>query len=387
MAVLDARAARTAFDMFDIFTRPAKNIESSSTLYAYDTASDTVRAPRPEGFALLGRGITVDSNDHPTGGIITQARIDIDNNGAIDVTISSFTASLRTMVGGDNPFWRSMLAGNDVIYGPSTHGGVVFGDFRVSTGNVTAGNDSMSGAGPNLMLIGDADTTGRGTFNGGNDIIVATSIRGTSTIIGDVHRSYLTDFHGGDDRLAGSDTRGDLIVGDLRLVGSDAVCGDDIINGRGGNDEIYGDTQAARFHEGGFGVNHTIDFGNDRINGGAGNDTIFGDGFGADAGSTGGQDVIEGGTGDDTMTGGLGADRFIFRADADHDVVTDFEDDIDQLEISASYGFANADEVADAATADGNDAVINLSPDDTIRLTGFLAAHTINDLRDDIIIF
>ena len=66
--------------------------------------------------------------------------------------------------------------------------------------------------------------------------------------------------------------------------------------------------------------------GNDLLDGGAQNDTI-------DGGA--GDDTILGGNEDDLLTGGAGADVFAFRllGEKSDDVITDFEDGVDFLDV------------------------------------------------------
>ncbi|MDA7426664.1 M10 family metallopeptidase C-terminal domain-containing protein [Thalassococcus lentus] len=48
-----------------------------------------------------------------------------------------------------------------------------------------------------------------------------------------------------------------------------------------------------------------------------------------------GDDTIDAGAGSDTVTGGSGADVFVVGPDTDRLVITDFEDGIDQIDVSA----------------------------------------------------
>ena len=77
---------------------------------------------------------------------------------------------------------------------------------------------------------------------------------------------------------------------------------DDIIRGRGGNDDIFAGA------------------GDDEIHGGSGNDTI------------------NAGSGTDIVTGGSGADVFVIDANSETVIITDFEDGVDQIDVSA-FGF------------------------------------------------
>lgn len=78
--------------------------------------------------------------------------------------------------------------------------------------------------------------------------------------------------------------------------------------------------------------------GNDTMRGNGGADLLMGDG-GADQlfGGT-GQDTLSGGTGNDRLTGGGGADTFLMRhAQAGQDVITDFEDGLDRIDITGGF--------------------------------------------------
>lgn len=103
--------------------------------------------------------------------------------------------------------------------------------------------------------------------------------------------------------------------------------GRDLMRGNGGNDRLFGDGAA------------------DRLFGGAGQDKLKG-GSGADK--------IEGGTGADTSAGGGGADQFRFAIGDGADVITDFADGLDQIDVlSGATSFA-----AITVTSVGGDTVL-----------------------------
>ena len=43
--------------------------------------------------------------------------------------------------------------------------------------------------------------------------------------------------------------------------------------------------------------------------------------------------MLDGGSGDDVLTGGLGADQFLFRSTSGDDILTDFQDGTDRIRI------------------------------------------------------
>lgn len=78
----------------------------------------------------------------------------------------------------------------------------------------------------------------------------------------------------------------------------------DVINGQGGNDQIDGLS------------------GDDWLRGGAGDDNLLGNN---------GDDILVGGVGRDNVIGGEGYDRFILEPNAGIDIITDFQDNQDQI--------------------------------------------------------
>ena len=250
-----------------------------------------------------------------------------------------------------------------------------------------------------LTATGQAETTLLG--RGGDDMLNGINLKGAVTAYGG----------SGTDTIWGGD-QADWLNGGGHYAG-DAVPADtlddggDYIDGGGGNDHIYGNSQIAI-----QGAADGADFihggdGSDYVNGNAGNDTIYGD-AGTDrlyGGS--GNDVIDGGTGDDhingnkgnddirggdgndqllggqgndwltggngfdTLTGNAGNDTF-FVADSGHfsasgpdaghtDVITDFQDGQDKISLNAGLtavlhpgtanDFAGAVAMADTALA------------------------------------
>lgn len=182
--------------------------------------------------------------------------------------------------------------GSDRLYGGAGRDSLAgeAGDDRAYGG---AGNDSLNGGTDNDRLYGDA----------GND-----------QMRGDAGADQLSG-GAGDDRLYGGATT-DFLIGGLdndRLYGG---LGNDRLTGDAGADSLAGEA------------------GNDRLYGGAGNDRLYG---GADS------DRIDGGAGNDLLTGGLGGrDVFVFTADAGRDVIADFDNVGDRIDLR-SYTATSAE--------------------------------------------
>lgn len=97
------------------------------------------------------------------------------------------------------------------------------------------------------------------------------------------------------------------------------------------------------------------------VDGGAGHDELIG-GFAGD--------VLAGGAHDDELTGGYGRDVFVFRkADAESDdVITDFEDGIDRIDVS-DFGFSDVSEIG--VEQRGDDVVLTFAEDNSVTLLDF----------------
>lgn len=152
---------------------------------------------------------------------------------------------------------------------------------------------------------------------GGNDIIASLEEQLSASVV--LYSGATIQGGNGNDTLLGGGGR-DRISG-----GRD----DDFITGAYSKDTLAGGSG-----------NDTIDGGrgHDFIEGGRGNDVLIGDN---------GFDTLDGGSGDDHLTGGRGADEFRFKKSSGNDTITDFDADVDMINISgitnlAEIGFAQS---------------------------------------------
>lgn len=130
------------------------------------------------------------------------------------------------------------------------------------------------------------------------------------------------------------------IEGDDNANNLNGTRNDDEIRGRGGADRLTGRR------------------GDDELRGDEGNDTLDG-GAGADR--------LRGDKGNDMLTGGADADRFTFNRQGGNDVVTDYDDAQDRLDVT-NFRFASGQDVVDRAEQVGADVVITLADGVTITL-------------------
>ena len=226
----------------------------------------------------------------------------------------------------------------DDLGGSTTDTPHVDQDARFGDGSA---NDLRGGQHGDL-LIGDG---GDDTLTGGAGRDVLSGGDGEDRLDGGIGRDELWG-DGGGDLLRGGN-------GDDFLAGGD---GDDLLKGGAGDDRLFGQV------------------GDDTLDGGRGNDVL--DGSAVD--SRGETDVLDGGHGNDTLagdgadrlTGGSGADRFLFRADgssegpsdrAENEVplITDFEPGIDVIEITWADPGGEDPAVEMRPSGDGTDIVLN----------------------------
>ena len=208
--------------------------------------------------------------------------------------------------------------GNDTVFGGD-------GDDRL-IGN--AGEDELIGGDGNDHIVGGADNDtldgqngddflagggGSDTINGGD---------GADNIFGNGSNDFI-DGEAGNDIIQGNS-------GDDFLLGGD---GNDTILGGNGDDLIFGDSGLSE-----------SDIGDDFISGGNGDDLIFADGGDDTIDGGAGDDSLFGGAGNDFIIGGNGSDIFAFAHGDDHDVISDFQDGYDKIDLS-DFGFNSFDDI------------------------------------------
>lgn len=125
----------------------------------------------------------------------------------------------------------------------------------------------------------------------------------------------------------------------------DAGEGTDTANGANGDDVLFGGS-GDDFLSG--------DQGNDKLNGGSG------------------ADDLAGGRGRDVLTGGADADTFIFANNGGNDTITDFEDGLDQIDLSAIGALTEFNELS--ITQVGGNVIIDLDGNNDLTLIGVNAS-------------
>ncbi len=185
--------------------------------------------------------------------------------------------------------------------------------FDRDGGDVLRGGD-----GGDRYFIYDASTVVEETGIGGIDLVRSTV---THTIANDVERLILAG-------SADIDGTGNLLDNVIS-----AGNGSNILSGLGGNDRLSS-AGGNDISDGGEGADTVFGgAGDDTLLGGEGDDFLYGEsGFDVLDGGD-GNDRLFGGGSSDTLTGGTGADQFVFQGAWGFDVVTDFEDGADRMNL------------------------------------------------------
>lgn len=288
----------------------------------------------------------------------------------VDVVVGDVRSGLlASFIGGNDTLLGN--AGNDTEFGDAVSLDLLTTGFT----NGRGGDDTLNGNADNDVLIGDVGNIRSGHFQGGNDALFGGL--GDDRLVGDFNQvGAAAVVAGGDDFLDGGfgndtieggqglDTAGfgadlaavtvDLAAGSATGQGTDVLVaieniqgsalgdtlrgngggndifggdGNDLIEGREGNDQLIGEAG-----------NDTIDggSGSDFMTGGAGDDVLRG-GAGDDAliGGT-GNDRLSGGSGGDVLTGADGADFFGLALGGGTDLVIDWIDGVDRIDVSAT---------------------------------------------------
>jgi len=345
-----------------------------------------------EGFRIDG----ADSNDK--SGSAVSAAGDINGDGLADI-----------LVGG--PSANGSAGESNVIFGTAEPGAIVG----------TSGNDTLNGNGQNnTMILGAGDDV----FNAGagDDVVRGGAGRDTGSLGSGDDLAFggagddILNGSLGDDVLFGEDGTDRLILGggadaalggdgtDLIFERADQLgIGDQLFGGLGVNDTlvvlssgvldltsltVFNGIERVRVAANqqitstdddlnwtgrsgaeNYGLGDGRDIvraggGADIISGGGGNDTIL---------AQGGDDIIQGGAGTDRIVGSVGADTFVFAPGMQIDIIFDYADGTDQLDVSA-FGFTNftTDVQPRIDTVNGK-AVLDLANGDRVILNGVSA--------------
>ncbi|RMF35170.1 MAG: hypothetical protein D6754_13675 [Alphaproteobacteria bacterium] len=311
------------------------------------TSTGTLASTGQGGLTIFGTGKDQSVAIHGTAVSYGGSPIHMTGDNAL-VTIGSTGVLQVVTIGGVAPPTISCQGFNATV----VNDGSVIGGWAVDIGQGDVMNTGLIQS--TLFAAVQIESTGR-VFNSGTIQTLSTTspaidfsgfdgvafVENTGSILG----AILTDVPGStaDDTVRNAG----LITGDVTLGN-----GNDVYDGRGGR--ALGTIHGGDGDDVLFGGDSTTiifgDKGNDVMRGGPLDDTLAGganadflrgrDGDDVlDAGA--GRDFIRGGRGDDDLFGGPGTDFFEFRRGSDNDVIWDFEDGTDRIDLSW-FGFTPA---------------------------------------------
>ncbi len=300
---------------------------------------------------ITGRvdGIRVDSVAPKTVQINNAGMISGDTTSITSLRASAFDVRNSGTLGGD-------IVGGDnadsVVNSGAVLGNVALGDgidtYRgAGTGYTTGFVDG--GAGDDVLKGGSMRDDLRG--GAGKDDLRG---RAGDDILSGGDKNDTVKGGAGDDDLAGGANKDSLFggAGNDTLSGDD---GDDYLKGGDGDDELNGGNQADDLRGG---------RGDDLLSGGSGDDRLFG------------------GSGNDTLTGDSGKDSFVFASGGKHDTITDFQDNIDTIELEQVMwggGLTATEVVTTFATVVGANTVFDFGGGDVLVVAGVASAAILND--------
>lgn len=250
------------------------------------------------------------------------------------------------------------------------------------------------------QAIWDTGGTDKIKYSGGNDAVINLK---SATLDGGPHAGGYLNYVDAPGKYGGFTIAGDFTdaltdkAGETGVLienatggeGNDLITGNkigNVLSGQGGNDKIiagagadtaYGGTGRDTIKGGRGGDTIAGGKGADRLYGGAGSDVLYGKR---------GTDRLDGGAGDDGLLGGDSADKFVFRAGYDADLIYDFQINADTLALDNNLwsGRLSAWQVINSFAWDiGNDVALDFGGGDVVFLRGIDDAFA---LVDDIVI-
>lgn len=300
---------------------------------------------------------------------------------------AAVTVNLQTNTGSGGHATGDTYVNIERVFG-SRYDDTITGDNGVNYLRGALGDDTLNGGGGNDLLRGDAGADLL-NGNGGNDwayYVGSTAVTvnlGTNTGIGGDAQG---DTYVSIERVYGS-TQNDSITGNSAANYLRGNAGNDTLYGGGGSDLLQGDAGAdhlvggagsdwayyaasssavtvnlgANSGSGGDAAGDTFS-GVERIYGSRHDDTLTGNsGVNYLLGNV-GDDVLKGVGGNDTLRGDQGDDTFVFTANDGDDVVVDFEDGSDLLEVPvANFNALTINNSAAGAVVDYGSGTVTLT--------------------------
>ncbi|MEQ8966020.1 MAG: calcium-binding protein [Azospirillaceae bacterium] len=257
-----------------------------------------------------------------------------------DYETGTFYADVFYMYGGDDTVdakngddYVSAGSGSDTIYG---------GD----------GDDEIEGGGDRDTLYGElGDDT---LYGGAGDDDIIGGLENDQMYGGDGNDRFFVDGNAGWDSFSGGSGTDQILLNDLNPYALWGEIKIDYLNSieRIANNDLGEDVDILA--DGYLDLSNVEVDGIRQIVGSSGADTIIGTSNASSSSlddtidGKGGNDTLAGGDGDDSLTGGSGADTFVFGAAEGSDVIEDFADGVDLIDL----GGTSANGIGDLSISD-----------------------------------
>ncbi|MCV0429534.1 MAG: M10 family metallopeptidase C-terminal domain-containing protein, partial [Roseibium sp.] len=336
MQTISAMTSAVSYTIIDDGGTDTLDFSSSGANQTIDLREEAISSVRGyTGNLIISRGTVIENAVGGSGN---------------DVLIGN--AAINFLEGGSGNDTMSGENGNDSLNGQNGND-TLDGDMGNDILRGEDGNDLLRGGDGNDTLIGGA---GNDLLKGGANVDTLLGHNGGDTLYGGNANDTL-DGDNGDDVLRGEN-------GNDLLRGSD---GDDILIGGAGNDLLKGGAGEDQLmgHNGGdtlYGGNSDDvlegDNGTDTLYGEIGNDTLRGGNDG---------DTLIGGKGDDFLFGQSGSDTFVFDDEWGDDIIYDFEDGSETINLSSVNGVSG---LADLSISGGAGNTIISYNQNSITLNG-----------------
>lgn len=249
----------------------------------------------------------------------------------------------------------NLVTGNTIVTAADGTHAIVVGGGAEAAGNMVGGNAVTLGTGSAGLAWGDQMTTDLARWNalsaddglddtggalseaapGFDAALLLPGYSANSTLFTTLQPDAANRLvaSGGTTLFGGSDV--DRLAGDDAANRIEGLGSTDYMGGGAGNDTLLGGT-GDDMVGGGAGDDAVLGGdGGDIVTGGIGNDTLWGEAGEDWLSGSDGTDSLIGGAGFDALTGGAGADTFVATAGMGGDLVRDFTDGLDRIDVRA----------------------------------------------------
>jgi serralysin len=246
-----------------------------------------------------------------------------------------------------------------------------------------AGNDTLDGGNDNDVLVGGA---GADTLIGGAGSDTASYAGATVGVTASLAKPSINtndaqgDTYSSIENLTGSSFN-DRLIGNGSANILNGGAGNDTLDGGAGADKLFGGdgSDTASYASATTGVTASLTTPSNNTNDARGDtyssiENLVGSRFADRLFGDSGVNRINGAQGNDTLTGGAGADDFVFAAGYGRDTITDFQNNVDDIDLR-TYGFSSLSTVLSKSFQVGADVEIRLSTTDVIILKNFTKAN------------